>query len=87
MTFWNEKVPSLVDPTKEFPRKDYLSLTDYHAAKANAQSEAALKVVEALATVAAAQSAELTLLREDVAALTNALTPKADPTDETPGGA
>lgn len=81
MAFWEEQIPSLVDPNKTFPRKDYLGLIDYHSAHANQQSAATLQAIQALTKVVAAQSAELTLLREDVAALT------ADPTDETDGGA
>lgn len=51
--FWNEQVPSLVDPSKKFPRRDFLQLTDYHATLANIQSKQAL--------------AEMALLREDQA--------------------
>ena len=76
MTFWDEQVPSLVDPSKKFLRKDYLGLTDYHATLANHQSAATLKIVQALAKVVADQSAELTYLREDVAALSEKLDPK-----------
>lgn len=84
MAFWDERVPSLVDPKKKFSRREYFSLIDYHATLANQQSAATLQAVQALTKVVAAQSAELTLLREDVAALT---TDPTDPTDETAGGA
>lgn len=53
--FWNEQVPSLVDPSKKFPRRDFLQLTDYHATLANIQSKQVL--------------AEMALLREDQARL------------------
>ena len=80
MAFWEDQIPSLVDPSKKFPRKDYLGLIDYHATLSNQQSAATLKVVQALAKVVANQSAELTLLREDVAALSKKLD------TQTPGG-
>lgn len=79
MAFWDEQVPSLVDPKKKFSRREYLSLMDYHATLANQQSAATLKLVQELARVVEAQSAELTLLREDVATLTN-------PTNDQPTG-
>lgn len=66
MAFWDEQVPSLVDPKKSFPRRDYISLIDYHATLANIQSAKTLaKVDQSLA--------ELRLLREDVAGLVNQL--------------
>lgn len=74
MAFWDEQVPSLVDPTKKFPRKDYLPLTDYHAAKANMQSEATLAAVRGLVRIVEAQNSEVRLLREDVASLTDLIT-------------
>lgn len=80
MAFWDDQVPSLVDPNKKFPRKDYISLIDYHATLSNQQSAATLRAVEALTKVVAAQSSELTLLREDVTALSKALE------DKTTGG-
>lgn len=80
MAFWEDQIPSLVDPSKKFPRKDYLGLIDYHATLSNQQSAATLKVVQALAKVVANQSAELTLLREDVGALSKKLD------TQTPGG-
>lgn len=73
MAFWEEEIPSLVDPSKKFRRMDYIGLTDYHATLANQQSAATLKVVQALAKVVAAQSDELALLREDVVALSKKL--------------
>lgn len=57
--FWNEQVPSLVDPSKHFPRRDFLQLTDYHATLANIQSRQAL--------------AELALMREDNARMADLL--------------
>lgn len=87
MAFWEEQIPSLVDPNKKFSRKDYLGLIDYHATLSNQQSAATLQAVQALTKVVAAQSAELTLLREDVAALTADRSTPTDPTDETAGGA
>lgn len=80
MAFWEDQIPSLVDPSKKFARKEYLGLIDYHATHSNTQSAATLKVVQALAKVVANQSAELTLLREDVGALSK----KID--TMTPGG-
>lgn len=74
MAFWEEKIPSLVDSKKSFARKDYISLIDYHATKANLQSEAALIATRGLTKLVEAQSSELALLREDVAALTNIVT-------------
>lgn len=74
MAFWEEKIPSLVDSKKSFARKDYISLIDYHATKANLQSEAALIATRGLTKLVEAQSNELALLREDVAALTNIVT-------------
>lgn len=79
MAFWDEQVPSLVDPKKKFSRREYLSLMDYHATLANQQSAATLKLVQELTRVVEAQSAELALLREDVAALSN-------PTNDQPTG-
>lgn len=78
MAFWDEKVPSLVDPKKSFSRREYFSLLDYHATLANQQSAATLKAVQALAKVVAAQNAELTLLREDVIALGKTPTNRPD---------
>lgn len=73
MGFWDDQVPSLVDPSKKFPRKDYLSLIDYHATHSNQQSAQTLKVVNGLVKMVEAQNKELTLLREDVTALAQAI--------------
>lgn len=62
MAFWEAQIPSLVDPAKKFPRKDYLSLIDYHSTLANLQSKKTLEKVEALYD-------ETLLLREDVAGM------------------
>lgn len=78
MAFWDDQIPSLVDPSKKFPRKDYFGLIDYHATLSNQQSAATLKIVQALAKVVADQSAELTYLREDVAALSKKLDTKTN---------
>lgn len=53
--FWDEQVPSLVDPRKKFPRRDLIQLTDYHATLANLQSK---KILD-----------EMKLVREDLAGL------------------
>lgn len=53
--FWDEQVPSLVDPRKKFARRDLIQLTDYHATLANLQSKKALD--------------EMKLVREDLAGL------------------
>lgn len=73
MAFWDEQVPSLVDPKKKFSRREYFSLMDYHATLANQQSAQTLKAVNGLAKLVEAQNKELTLLREDVTALTQAV--------------
>lgn len=53
--FWEAQVKSLVDPSKSFPRKDYIPLIDYHATLSNLQTKKLL--------------AETALVREDLAAL------------------
>lgn len=76
MAFWDDQIPSLVDPNKKFPRKDYISLIDYHATLANLQSKKTLdKVEQALA--------EMRLLREDIAGLVQIT---LDDNKETPNG-
>ena len=73
MAFWDDQIPSLVDPKKKFPRKDYLGLIDYHSTHANQQSAQTLQVVNGLIKLVEAQNRELTLLREDVNALAQAV--------------
>lgn len=55
MQFWSEVIPSLVDRTKKFARRDFIQLIDFHATKANEQSKQALD--------------EAKLIREDQARL------------------
>lgn len=62
MAFWEDQVPSLVDPKKKFPRKDYIGLIDYHATLANLQSKKTLDKAEQVL-------AEMRLIREDIAGL------------------
>lgn len=62
MAFWDDQVPSMVDPKKKFARKDYLSLIDYHATFANIQSKKTLDMVTQTLD-------ELRLVREDLAGL------------------
>ena len=73
MAFWDDQVPSLVDPNKKFLRKDYIGLIDYHATLSNQQSAQTLRVVNGLVKMVEAQKNELTLLREDVIALAQAV--------------
>lgn len=70
MTFWDEQVPSLVDPKKKFPRHVYFQLIDYHATLANQQSAQLLTLVRGLTNLVSKQNDEITLLREDVSTLT-----------------
>ena len=69
MGFWDDQVPSMIDPSKKFARKDYISLIDYHATLANTQSAANLKKQEACL-------AETKLLRDDIARLATLIADK-----------
>lgn len=74
MAFWDDQVPSLVDPKKKFPRKDYLNLIDYHATYANQQSAATLAIARSLVGIVEAQTTEIRKLRADVSNLTQLVT-------------
>ncbi len=69
MGFWDEQVPSMVDPKKKFTRKEYFSLIDYHATLANVQSAATLKKQQDCLD-------EMKLLRDDMANLATIITNK-----------
>lgn len=66
MAFWDEQLPSLVDPAKKFPRKDFFQLIDFHATMANLQAK---KILEQNLQVLS----EMTLLREDMRSLAQAI--------------
>ena len=66
MGFWDDQVPSMVDPAKKFARKDFFQLIDYHAALANIQSKQILEQNKAVL-------AEMKLVREDVSSLAQAI--------------
>lgn len=66
MAFWDMKISSLVEPSKQFPRKDFIQLIDYHATLANRQSKKAADTSDKVVK-------EIALLREDIAALTEAI--------------
>lgn len=66
MGFWDEQLPSIVNPSKKFKRSDYLQLTDYHATLANVQSAENLKQTKQMLD-------EIRLLREDMVNLANAI--------------
>lgn len=69
MGFWDEQVPSMIDPKKKFTRREYFSLIDYHATLANVQSAATLqKQQDCLA--------EMKLIRDDIARLATLVTDK-----------
>lgn len=62
MSFWQTKVPSLLDSKKQIARQDFIQLIDYHSALANIQSKQTLdKMDQTLA--------EMKLVREDMQAL------------------
>lgn len=73
MGFWDEQLPSLVDPNKKFPRKDFLQLIDFHATMANTQSNRVL--VELRQTIQQNENvlAEMRLVREDIQSLAAAI--------------
>ena len=66
MAFWDMKIASLVTPNKQFARKDFIQLIDYHATLANQQSKKAADATDQVL-------AEMRLLREDIAELTKAI--------------
>lgn len=71
MAFWDMKISSLIEPSKQFPRKDFIQLIDYHATLANQQSKKAADASDRVL-------AEMRLLREDIAALTVAIAQRED---------
>lgn len=73
MGFWDDQVPSLVDPSKKFPRRDYFQLIDYHATLANLQSKQALDKMAAMTKQNEAVLAEMKLVREDMQAIAKAI--------------
>ena len=66
MAYWDMKIASLVTPNKQFARKDFIQLIDYHATLANQQSKKAADATDQVL-------AEMRLLREDIAELTKAI--------------
>ena len=77
MEFWNEQIPSLLDPKKKFPRRDFLPLIDYHAALANIQSKATLDEMKLVKADNQRILSEMKLLREDLAGLATLITTNA----------
>jgi hypothetical protein len=73
MGFWDEQVPSLVNPNVKFTRTQYFGLIDYHATLANIQSKKTLDKAVELFEKNTQILDEMRLMREDIAGLTAAV--------------
>ena len=73
MAFWDDQVPSMVDPAKKFARKDFFQLIDYHAALANIQSKQILEQNKQIVEQNKQVLAEMKLVQEDVSSLAQAI--------------
>lgn len=73
MGFWDDQVPSLVDPNKKFPRAQYFQLIDYHATLANMQSKQTLDEIKKATAQNVAVLDEMRLVREDIQSLAKAI--------------
>lgn len=73
MAFWDDQIPSLVDPAKKFARKDFIQLIDLHATMANLQSKQILEQNKQIVEQNKQVLAEMKLVQEDVSSLAQAI--------------